>query len=65
MPAKITLTRRQVERLAVFLSLQKNVECVTIDEANTSGIGPCHDATYHFQDDTWDFKEDISDVSNW
>ena len=63
--SNIKLTRRQIERLSVFLALQKNVESVTIEESRTSGIGPCHDATYHFQDNTWDFKEDISDVSNW
>ncbi len=60
---KVTLTRRQIERLAVFLALQKNVESVTIEETNESGIGPCHDAIYHHTDG--DFQEDISDVSNW
>lgn len=62
---KVTLTRRQIERLAIFLSLQKNIKSVTIEETNESGIGPCHDAIYHHQEAEWSFQEDISDVSNW
>jgi hypothetical protein len=60
---KVTLTRRQIERLAVFLALQKNVESVTIEETNESGIGLCHDAIYHHGDGN--LQEDITDVSNW
>ena len=60
---KVTLSRRQIERLAVFLALQKNVNCVTIEETNESGIGPSHDAIYHFNDGN--LQEDITDVSNW
>jgi hypothetical protein len=62
---KVTLTRRQIERLAIFLSLQKNVESVTIEETNESGIGPAHTAIYHHQDDKWNLSEDITDVGNW
>jgi hypothetical protein len=60
---KVTLSRRQIERLAIFLSLQKNVESVTIEETNDTGIGPCHDAIYHHSDGN--LQEDITDVSNW
>lgn len=60
---KVTLSRRQLERLAIFLSLQKNVESVTIEETNESGIGPEHTVIYHHSD--VDMQEDITDVGNW
>jgi hypothetical protein len=59
---KITLSRHQIERLAVFLALTKNIESVTIEETNESGIGPGHSAIYHGHDDR---VEDITDVGNW
>ena len=62
---KVTLTRRQIERLSVFLSLNKNVNAVTIEETNTSGIGANHWAVYHCDKVERDFDEDITDVSVW
>ena len=62
---KVRLTRRQIERLAVFLELQDSVESVTIEETNESGIGPSHWAVYHTNKLERDFQEDITDVSNW
>jgi hypothetical protein len=59
---KITLSRHQIERLAVFLALQQNVKSVTIEETNESGIGANHAAIYHGHDDLVD---DITDVGNW
>ena len=59
---KVTLSRHQIERLAVFLALQQNVETVTIEETNESGIGLMHSAIYHGHDD---LAEDITDVGNW
>ena len=61
----VTLTRRQIERLAVFLTLQKNIERVTIEETNESGIGASHWAVYHTDKIERDFQEEITDVSNW
>ena len=61
---KVTLTRYQIERLAVFLALQENVERVTIEETNESGIGPSHWAVYH-STVKGDCQEDITDVGNW
>jgi hypothetical protein len=58
----VTLSRRQIERLAVFLALIKNVESVTIQETHESGIGASHWAVYHGHDD---LAEDITDVGNW
>ena len=62
---KVTLTRWQVEKLAVFLRLQENVESVTIEETNESGIGANHCAVYHQADPLQDFQEDITDVGVW
>jgi hypothetical protein len=59
---KVTLSRHQIERLAVFLALQRNVESVTIEETNESGFGASHAAIYHGHDDLVD---DITDVGNW
>lgn len=62
---KVTLTRYQIERLAVFLSLQENVERVTIEETNETGIGASHWAVYHTNRVERDFQENITDVSAW
>jgi hypothetical protein len=62
---KVKLTRRQIERLAVFLTLQQNVEHVTIEETHESGIGSSHWAIYHTAQIERDFGEEITDVSNW
>ena len=59
---KVTLSRNQIERLAVFMALNKNIDCVTIEETNESGIGASHHAVYHGHDD---LQEDITDVGNW
>lgn len=62
---KVTLTRRQIERLAVYLALTKNIESVTIEETNESGIGASHHAVYHTSQIEREFGEDITDVGNW
>ena len=46
----------------MFLALQENVDCVTIEEKYESGIGASHCAVYHGHDD---LVEDITDVGNW
>lgn len=62
---KITLTRSQIERLAVFLALAENVESVTIEETNETGIGASHWAVYHTGKIERDWEEEITDVENW
>lgn len=62
---KVTLTRRQIERLSVFLNLQQSIESVTIEETNESGIGASHWAVYHTDRVERDFQEEITDVTNW
>ncbi len=61
----VTLTRHQIERLAVFLALQKNVERVTIQETNETGIGASHWAVYHSIMSERDWQEEITDVGAW
>ena len=62
---KITLTRRQIERMAVFLGLQENINSVTIEQTSDSGIGATHWAVYHTNKLQRDWQEEITDVSNW
>jgi hypothetical protein len=62
---KVTLTRHQIERLAVFLALTENIERVTIEETSDSGIGARHHAVYHTIKIERDFQEDITDVGSW
>ena len=62
---KVTLTRHQIERLAVFLALTENIERVTIEEPNESGIGASHHAVYHTTKIERDFQEDITDIGSW
>lgn len=62
---KVTLTRHQIERLAVFLALTKNIERVTIEETNESGIGASHHAVYHTTKIEREFQEDITDIESW
>lgn len=62
---KVTLTRKQIERLAVFLALQDTIKTVTIEETNESGIGASHWAVYHTDKIERNFQEDITDVGNW
>lgn len=62
---KVTLSRHQIERLAVFLTLTESVKSVTIEETNETGIGNSHWAVYHTDRIERDWQEDITDVSNW
>ena len=62
---KIKLTRQQIEQIAVYMALSKNVQHVTIEQASDSGIGHNHYVTFHnsrWQDDC---IVDITDVSTW
>ena len=61
----VTLSRHQIERLAVFLALTENIESVTIQETNESGIGASHWAVYHTAKSERDWQEEITDVGNW
>jgi hypothetical protein len=62
---KVTLSVNQIKKLAVFLTLNDNIERVTIEETNESGIGASHHAVYHTTKIEREFQEDITDVGNW
>ena len=62
---KVTLSAKQIQKLAVFLALNDNIERVTIEETNESGIGSRHDAVYHTSKIEREFQEDITDLGNW
>jgi hypothetical protein len=62
---KVTLTRRQIERMAVLLALTDNIKSVTIEETHQSGIGAEHFAVYHSDKSERDWQEEITDVSTW
>ena len=62
---KVTLTRKQIEQLALVFALKESVTSVTIEESNKSGIGASHWATYHDDRIERDFQADITDVGVW
>lgn len=61
----ITLTRKQIEQIAVVLALKDSITSVTIEEGSKSGIGYNHEAVYHDERIERDFRVDITDVSVW
>ena len=60
---KIILSRRQIEQIAMFLALNSNILYVKLEQNSSSGIGSTHWVEYHTQDTEW--REEITDVSNW
>jgi hypothetical protein len=68
MAASFTLNRMQVEKLAKMTEHFKEVEWFTLEESNTSGIGPTVTVKFNlFNDDDKDIDTtvDITDVSTW
>ena len=68
MAATFTLNRTQVEKLATMAAHFKEVEWFTLEETNTSGIGPTVTVKFNlFNDDDKDVDTtvDITDVSTW
>lgn len=61
----VTLSRHQIERLAIFLTLNTNVNSVTVQETSVSGIGAHHWAVYHTDQIEREFQDDITDVGTW
>lgn len=62
---KIDLTRHQIEQMAVYMALNRNIQSVTIEQTNESGIGRSHFAVYHSDHWPQDCTMDITDVSTW
>ena len=68
MAATFSLNRLQVEKLAKMVEHFKDVEWFTLEESNTSGIGPTVTVKFNlFNDDDKDVDTtvDITDVSTW
>jgi hypothetical protein len=68
MASSFTLNRMQVEKLAKMAAHFKEVEWFTLEESNTSGIGPSVTVKFNlFNDDDKDVDTtvDITDVSTW
>jgi hypothetical protein len=68
MALSFTLNRMQVEKLAKMAAHFKEVEWFTLEESNTSGIGPSVTVKFNlFNDDDKDVDTtvDITDVSTW
>jgi len=68
MASSFTLNRTQVEKLAKMVEHFKEVEWFTLEETNTSGIGPAVTVKFNlFNDDDKDVDTtvDITDVSTW
>jgi len=61
----ITLTRKQIEQLALVLALKDSIRSVSIHEGSKSGIGHSHEAVYHNERMELDFRADITDVDTW
>jgi hypothetical protein len=62
---KVTLTVKQIKELAVWISLNGDIERVTIEETNESGIGASHDAIYHTRQVERTYSQNITDVGAW
>jgi hypothetical protein len=62
---KVTLTAKQIKELAVWISLNNDIERVTIEETNESGIGASHDAIYHTGQAERTYSQNITDVGAW
>ena len=60
---KITLSRRQIEQIAMMLALNSNILYVKLEQDSASGIGSSHWVEYHTEDTQ--VREEITDVSNW
>lgn len=63
MHQKITLSRRQIEQIAVYLALNSKILYVKLEQDSSSGIGSSHWVEYHTEDT--EVREEITDVSNW
>jgi hypothetical protein len=61
----VTLTAKQIKELAVWISLNSDIERVTIEETNESGIGASHDAIYHTRQVERTYSQNITDVGAW
>ncbi len=67
-PQQFALNRSQIEKLAKMTAHFKEVEWFTLEETNTSGIGPTVVVKFNLFNDSdkdIDTTVDITDVSTW
>lgn len=67
-PNQFALNRKQIEKLAKMAAHFKEIEWFTLEENNSSGIGPTIVVKFNlFNDDNKDIDTivDITDVSTW
>ena len=67
-PNQFVLNRKQIEKLAKMAAHFKEVEWFTLEEENSSGIGPTVVVKFNlFNDNDKDIDTtvDITDVSTW
>ena len=62
---KVTLTAKQIKELAVWIALNSDIESVTIEETNESGIGGSHTAIYHTGKVERTYSQNITDIGTW
>lgn len=62
---KLTLTRRQIEWINIYLQLNKNVDHVVVNEMFNNGIGPSTLVQYWTQFGDQCIEENITDVETW
>lgn len=67
-PHQFSLNRKQIEKLAKMVAHFKEVEWFTLEESNSSGIGPTVVVKFNLFNDLdkdTDTAVDITDVSTW
>lgn len=57
------LTRVEIERIAITMALDSNIDRVQIIQQSTSGIGPTTHARFYKEEKYEDV--DVTDVTNW
>jgi hypothetical protein len=62
---KVTLTAKQIKELAVWISLNGDIESVTIEETNEFEFGLNHTAIYHTGKVERSYSQNITDVGAW
>lgn len=65
MAAKITLTRKQLERIITLIGVDDRIESVTLIQTHDSGIGASHHVMCHTNKIERDYEVDITDVETW
>lgn len=63
--SKISLTKKQLERILIYMQLNDHARSVVIMQKSTSGIGPNTYAQYYNQRGRMVQEDDVTDVETW